>query len=1653
MTTLPSLPSVNLSGPFWTAKAEILELADPIQNWAFRVLFLDQTPRAALGNNNLLLPGTMLVLCWVKQVEISPAQEKYIWKQAEGAVAPKCSTLSEIEVLLQSGELALLLVQTDSDPTKWRSGTQDSLPELTCLAGDISLRVMTSPVVGALYRAVGLTQIADNPTDREGSAKLFSAVTVHSSGVSLLGSCTLPWESQPRKGVFQLAKVFPEQTQPEFRLTVERERLTSDETSSFITAWKNLSDYLTPNRADASVHAPIWVTLEVANLENIPGIYWKIIPWQASPTLPLLCDQDEFNLLFSDRSPYNKDNPPTSLARVTTEVRIERNGSNLKVSLAKGTANSRSILEYVSTPAGEDQPWNESFQLPELQVAFSSVQTPRFLRDSQNIATPDWIPLPSPLKLESPPDLASLDRENGTPSDALKQFLKEKISSLSDTLKVDMVWKGNCWKLSDEENGAEYFLRKEANQLEVYTGEPPNPIEPDLLWGFMPLENGWAQLPVPNLTEQIYLDSDLALTPPTTQNSNSEATDNVFVQGVVAWSNSTQASPNEQPWNLTLTGLQSLRGEWLLKFQNNKYQLIAVNIQATAPVVTLNGFFWLSASRPTLADALPNFDNWLTGLQSIPLKTVQPKVDLFPPLMIVTLTDLKFTPRISKPDNSKEVVDAALGSWSMQYQLNDILFQRMVSKKVLPLTTFKLEPLLWCRHPWLPMIQAMPLTQNQIPPNAPSASRQFIPLELPVVQQAEIYLPGDWHFGVNNDQGAASWCQFLGLATPNRGWSQLSDLPLVALSIPGVVLSPLNGNANLNTGLPLGLSYRFDLPYTDEFNALAQLPKIPRDPNTVSPLPDSPPPSPPQPLTRYTLASYWQRLNEQAVLASADAIAALPPQTLTTNVDFQTTINNLVEPFTWPVKLDTGLEQYPGTLTLKNVDGSGSLSLNAESALKGISGRFAQNAGSLARLDNGANGNSFQIVAGSMVARQETDGSVRDQRGLHRSASSKASNLLKTPVRLEKENPPGAFDEYELTSALNSIQLVTKGGDNWQFWFRDLPAKDKVFELRKIRSPKAEDVNDPEALGRNYNFLQGYEWRLFTQPPTSNQPLSLYNLDFYPLTLEKVEFDAEQVKQVEIIGRLQLPLKDRQELEQINSAVRLTFSLSGTNLTLQRIELEPLFGNKPGIGTWFLSAQTNETSEAPRLTWQGIELTKIDQNQPALKITQISLKFTLFGVAWSIPMKTALVFSLSSGNPLEEKIEYPPTPNIESYFTPQILTLNLDLNSGHFNHTLDLDLSIRLSKDTRATFTTNLKLRLLVDSSNNPNSSIEITSLKLFEDLDLDILNEKTVFTDNALQFHWQDYTLSGEKSIPQLLPGMFLKSQSAPGYAALTFKVELKPPSTIPYFTLETAVVEALLSCSWGKSLQAEQTADMLVTPIQTFGSSWGDLVAGYTSEYAKPSWKQSLLLNGILGVTNLISWDSTNPNEPTLPAARLVPPPPLNHLRHTLRVLLNQCEVPQDSMVLSQGELLFTVNQPWKFLSVVEHQLAHIDLTDLTNIRIVADTRWTAVQEIRLLTPKCFQQFLEDLGDRRTLDPTDGIDTLGKASAGNLADGIRNLLITDLKKNEAQLNEILVVEASVHLWVRKKAIPAAQHNNFTISAQRSSIRQSQYASGLCSK
>ncbi|MBZ0283171.1 MAG: LamG domain-containing protein [Anaerolineae bacterium] len=1198
MPNPPILPDITVQGPFWTARAAVLTaplpsgIANQAIQWAShtRTIFVGSTPRSAFGYEKAYLPGTMLALCYVRSVQIGKDDtitESYRWERAANDPLPPAETVQQIKDGIQTGKLALLLLEADPQQL-----VDSGMGIFTCIAGDIHLDNFApqNNALGRLYQALNL----EAPV----TETRWKAIS-HSSGFSIYGQVDLPWRKTRITIPLQLAKVLRPAGitgKADFRLTIEAERLTEPEEQALIQAWRSLSIYLNPKNplndltTPATNPTPNWITLEIADPLSVPRLYWEITEWEAQPEkLPLHFDRQEINVLLSDQQPYDTAHPPTSLARITPDdVVMQVDSANQKLEV-RVTAESKRAL----TGGTIQYQWNtqqlEQFAVSGLEVAFDPVETPEFVRDNQSLPIPQWFP-----------------------------------------------------------------------------GEDSQTVSPAVVWGFMPLEDGWAQFPIPNLTEQIYLDSDLS-------NFGGRATQSspALLQGAVSIGNDLPevlaAHSDEQPWNLTITDAKRIEGSWILQgSMGDDYELEQVTLDITAPETILNGLFWLSTGRPSAEDALPDLVDWVFGLQRIPLKTVQAETALFPAVVTFGLNDFAFTGREGNGKRSS----AAITGWSFIYQVKNDVLTQIVNARVLPDNTFAaLLPLIWRRHPTLPMIQALPLTQSKSPPNFPNASRQLVPFELPVDAQN---LPHGWAFGVAGDNGAARWPQLIGTHQPAQEWYSAFDLPLVALSLPGMVLDP-NTNPD-ETGLErdpstmLPMQYRFDLPYTDQINALAQLPKIPRNPEEVSPLPDSPPPEPPKPLTRETLTEYWTSLSTRASLAAADAIEAFRKQ------GNQVFIQHLIEPMIWPVRPETNLTVYPGALTIANANGGdpASIELKHEDGLEGISGTFSADAnGNLHRLTDSPNGDNYHITAGSMAAFREIDGSFRDQRGLVRAATSGTGEFLRTPIRLNKAI--GSNDTYELTSTLLPLDLAIPSGQNWHFWFRDLPMDattflfDRAMTLSDEAKEKDFDVNDPDAMGREHNYLTGYEWRLGEDGQTADF-LVLYGLHFYPLTLEKVIFIEEGIQQIEMIGRLQLPVDPALELTDLSNAVRLTFKTAENGeLLLDEVAIESVEGE------WPLALVDGEISDAPILRWKQARL---NDNRSQLDIGDVELHYFLFDVEWSIQLEMLSFPPPANKTVVEQIYNFDSNPFDPLY--PSVVNLTLDMEN--FLHEAALMLNIQLGE-------------------------------------------------------------------------------------------------------------------------------------------------------------------------------------------------------------------------------------------------------------------------------------------------------------------------------------------------------------------------------------
>lgn len=1319
---------------------------------------------------------------------------------------------------------------------------------------------------------------------------------VHSSGLSVSARIAIRWAPAQSLGAsFMLSAL----ADGDYRLTLEKERLRPEERKDWIASWKALGAMIRPQ-------GPQWMTLEIARPDDVPGVYWLLGQMDA-PEKPVFFQPGNFFLYLSDR-PLDGDGPePTSVARFQPDqVRIsEKNG---QIILETGAEQAVSdIAEYQARPGATGEPWQETLQFSQLRLGYDATAVPRNLRIYQGLPDP---------------------------------FLPE--------------------------------------------GESAQP----LVWGYQPLAEGWAELPFLNLTEQLYVDLGLE-TPEEEYNPRdglNEALSGGFSLGNEERMRAQAQRPNETPWEVTMVNFSAAYGRWLLNPAPGT-ALPQILVRFFQPEVSLNGFLWLSADRPSREDALPDLDNWVNGLFPVNLISYRPKKTLFPPSTLFDMDMLQISAQVD-PDSTLAQVSA----WQFQYRLNQEFFDKAQSRLTNALDAVRVqaksakrgatgalraqEVLLkeklrqlpktglfedqvvqvWLRHPSLPMVQALPMTQNLQPAQYPSANRQLAPFEMP--------------FGADDTilalkMSASGMGDWPAVASPQRlrvaaGWRQNSDLPLASLSIPGLALEPVPGtnNALVHPFDELLVKYRFDLPYNDEQYALAQLPKTKGQSNTTTITPDVP-------LDRGSLIPHWEKLSNLAALAAADGVEALRK-----SAKNGMRLRNLVEPLEWPVTVQTEFDTYPGKLKLevKSIGAPQMIELSTEKALRGISGTLPSPDPNKTSIKSASQNDSWTFTANAMASTatnlklQESDTdtvpTLRDQRGVHRSPTKTKGLLMQTLVALEEANAVQAFD---LTTLLQALPLQVSEGKQWQFWVKDLPVERETQRFERHRSAQNEDVNDPEAQSKLFNFKQGYEWRLHNETSESAGHLDLFNLHFYPLTLESLQVENQAVSAISLIGRLQLPLSDVRELEQVSNAVRLEFTRVGASLQLTSVALAD------HVIEWPLDASSGPIGETPRLIFSAIQLQGDRLVLPAAKV-----RFFLFDTEWTISMQEIV---LNEPAPVTQTGILHTLGN-NAGIGMEKLTLSLfETPNGVLLHRLVADVRLQLGARSRLALNCLLPFPLTGAGKGAP---APLNEADLFGDLQL--VDPQVLHQESVLQIQWNQAT--GTQAL-HFLPGWPLARgplRDTPGFATVQFVIE--PPAantSLPDMAIRSAFVESLLPCRWGDFLQdplifsGRETPDQRINIAREriFGASAGRLHIGITLDFNGDHWQESYLLNGYLEVRNLLSWPTTIALDNS--TLRLDPTHSADHYRHSMRMLLNQHELPAELLTdQPSGELMFTFAKAknWQFLAVTEHQILKISgLQPDPELAVEQECcRWTALQEQRWMAPRSFRVFLDYLSGKST-------------------------------------------------------------------------------------
>jgi hypothetical protein len=1194
--------------------------------------------------------------------------------------------------------------------------------------------------------------------------------------------------------------------------------------------------------------------------------------------------------------------------------------------------------------------------------------------------------------------------------------------------------------------------------------EPSGPQSGDrgfapVLWGAMQTAGGWAQIPFFNLTEELYL----RLVPRPVAHTFPQP---ILMEGAAVFGNDAPTrwaeAPGEQRWSVTVLDADAVDGEWTFNRADGSGPWVPGNLTVTlrGPELVLNGFLWLATKPPSAADFLPDLDEWPTALRQLQLRTPAPD-GLFPSPYRARFDSIKLT-RPASPGSP------ILGRWVMDYRPYTDPLPNFPKGVFCQLRTdpspfhnaedFTLPALAWRKHPTLPAVQSLPLTQVQRPPSYPSANRQLVAFEFATNAGAAF-----------TGESASEWAAAAGPLAPAREWMGTTPtliypgsdyLSLTFLSLIGVAAHPVGPVAD--PFVPV--QYHFGLTYCDEINALSESPK-----NPMAGEPETMPPPPPRIPSRPLLASYWAELVEKGFLAAADADTALGTESVSSE---ELTFRGVVEPYSWPVRAHLTTDTYPGGFRFENrlpdepaVDKRGisfGTGANDIHPLRGIDGTFSLFGHDL--VFRPAGDGQFRVVAGSLEA-AEVGKSRRDQRGLTTGATTASDQVLVTKVTFEENTD--SIRPYELLTLRQALRLnvgqLAPPQETMNLWFRDLPiasdAPNRIFDRAKTGSPFREGVNDPEAAGRRFNFLNGYEWRL-TGPPA----MRLGPFDFYPLTLETVEFTGSRVASVRLTGRLQLPVPQLAEQQDQSNAVSLVFKLGDKGLTLASMGIVAPDRDVPRRNqtappelVWPLSAVPG----GPQLRVGGLGY----DAQTGLTLSAIRVELSLYGEPWAgafappppVTASTTSIHFSKTYDPGEAvavvglacTLRFPPP------LTAVAAVLGGAAAVAVSGHELVATLRARWG-DPHGVHLEALAVWDLLRPATLP----QTTQAKLMPagiGLELDFKPGKDQLPHRAFQVSWTRFTPGGIPS-PQLLPGFVAAGAETPGFAVMTFRPAADgadPPKLLP----ETGFLEMLIPCRWGESLQGRATEfaslGQNTRAAAVFGSSAGNVDVGLTVRLVNPdaaTWSTELLLNGVLEVKNLASWPVPRPSDPlppvvTFPAVRRAGHrDALTHYRHTARVLLNQVVISGDRLLPADPNLQPALVYKFgpketddiQFLAVVEHQLVRVDLDSETpaSIPLVlglgGDRRWTLVQKVRLVSPASFTAFLTSF--QRTniqarwtsnLRTQPELRLLKEVALGYFCDSTLDSLVATL--TELNSTGIVLVELGTAFFVRGREAAGA--------------------------
>lgn len=633
----------------------------------------------------------------------------------------------------------------------------------------------------------------------------------------------------------------------------------------------------------------------------------------------------------------------------------------------------------------------------------------------------------------------------------------------------------------------------------------PDPERP-LLSAFVPLDDGWLQLPVPNIPPPDLTKDENLTVPRTIPNVLSgylrfaQASETPAVLSALPPTGQNKPDPftvDEAPWVITIEGAQSLDFVLGLDPGGTTATLIRAAASLGNPELSTRGLVWISADRPDALESLPRLGAGAGAYLDIPLETfdIERKpilqfeinelgvaVERGAPLSKVSRTRLALAVAFAPDKNTewpritKKAGDAISNARKVLLKIGD---EDVTSIAGLPLP---LPPVIWQRHDTTPLAAAMPMTRAAMSAVRPLESRDLVPLvvEVPAtnpVPMVRLTWPAGAVFPkVTQDDGTAlkrrpvfQW------PWPAKELTSAQGIGLAAFGVPGAeVALDENADFELDPWSKLRFALRYDLPVLDEAFATATLP--PQPPEQARP--EERETSPPLPLpVAYdwpAMHRFWDEQNRTHQLSRVQHSYLAAYRAIGNGNPADTDVLDLVGGLLWK-KTKTGFKIGSGPLPYgEAVIGDPAKPVFGDVALLGLSGHFTFD-GELIKVP-AATPKTLEVLGYAPESFEDDDGFLFDSRssGSRPAEMKVADALLWRELRIREPN----LADRALATLMRAVDV----GDLFSFWFKDLPVVNGVFE-------RAGEAIDFSAWQDGQLPNAGFEWRLI---PRIGKPTEIF---------------------------------------------------------------------------------------------------------------------------------------------------------------------------------------------------------------------------------------------------------------------------------------------------------------------------------------------------------------------------------------------------------------------------------------------------------------------------------------------------------------------------------------------------------------------------------